>query len=298
VFSRRCWKLLSIGLAFEQQVRIGANVPDALISQEPMRIFIETKRGGEIDTGQIRNHFKSIASDAGLSSRRDILIALTKDRIAESDRKSLAADGALQRITFAAVTFSQIVEALKQHCADFERELLAIVEDYESYLAEEGLLEERNRWLVVPPCGVTINENAAFGLYYEPPDRPCKRNHRFIGIYSQKAVRYVGMVEALAVVSYGDGGCVFTEEAGQLTEGHQKRITSAIEATRYYDLKADPYRFYLVDSFIATDAKKTSSGGIRNLQYLDLSKIVPAYNPRKDYTSEELAVAFKDATWE
>jgi hypothetical protein len=289
---------LSIGLAFEQQVKGDVSVPDALITQEPMRIFIETKRGGDVDPDQIRRHFKSIAPDAASSSRGDILIALTKEQIAESDRKSLAADGALQRITFAAVTFSQIVEALRVQCADYERELLAIVEDYDSYLAEEGLLEERNQWLVVFPCGTSIAENARFSLYYEPPSRPCKRNYRFIGVYNRKTVAYVGTVEAIAVASHGGGGFSFTEEAGRLTDDHRKRITSAIEATPYYDLKDSPHRFYLVDSFIPTDAKKTSSGGIMGLRYLDLSKIVRAYNPRKDYTSEELAAALKEATWE
>jgi hypothetical protein len=47
---------LSIGLEFEQQIRGDASIPDALITQEPMRIFIETKRGGELDSEQIRRH--------------------------------------------------------------------------------------------------------------------------------------------------------------------------------------------------------------------------------------------------
>jgi hypothetical protein len=98
-------------------------------------------------------------------------------------------------------------------------------------------LEERNQWLVVPPCGRSIKENARFGLH-------------------------------------------------------------AVDETRYYDLKSEANRFYLVDSFVQTDAKKTSPGGIWGLRYLDLSKILTAYNPRKDYTSEELATALKDATWE
>jgi hypothetical protein len=262
-----------------------------------MRIFVETKRGGDVDPDQIRRHFKSIAPDTASASRGDILIALTKEPIAESDRKLLAADGALPRIVFTAITFSQIVEALRAQCADFERELLAIVEDYESYLAEEGLLEERNQWLVVVPCGTSIAENARFGLYYEPPYRPCKRNYRFIGVYKQKTVSYVGTVEAIAVATYGEGGFSFTEEAGRLTDDHKKRIMDAIEATPYYDLKAVPYRFYLVDSFVPTDAKKTSYGGIMGLRYLDLSKMIPAYNPRGKNTTEELASALKKATW-
>ncbi len=291
---------LSIGLTFEQQIKGDASVPDALITQEPMRIFIETKRVGDLDSDQIRRHFKSIAQHPAGTSRGHgtILIGLTKEPIAESDRKVLAADAALQGITFAAVTFSQIVEALRAQCADFERELLSIVEDYESYLAEGRLLEERNQWLVIFPCGTSITENARFGLYYEPPSRPCKRNYRFIAVYNRKTVAYVGTVDAIAVASTCDGVISFTEEAGQLTDAHKKRITSAIEETSYYDLKAETHRFYVVDSFVSTDAKKTSAGGIMGLRYLDLSKVVPAYNPRKDYTSEELAAALRGATWE
>jgi len=73
---------------------------------------------------------------------------------------------------------------------------------------------------------------------------------------------------------------------------------SAIENTPYYDLKENPHRFYLVDKFIPTNAKKTSPGGIWGMRYLDMSTIVTAYNPRKEYATEELAAALKDATWE
>jgi hypothetical protein len=40
------------------------------------------------------------------------VIGLTKEQIAESDRKSLAAEGADRGITFGAVTVSQVVEAI------------------------------------------------------------------------------------------------------------------------------------------------------------------------------------------
>jgi hypothetical protein len=291
---------LSIGLTFEQQIRGDASVPDALIKQEPLRIFIETKRGGDLDSDQIRRHFKSIVKREAGTSRVEgaILIGLTKEAIADSDRKALAADAASQGMTFAAVTFSQIVEALRAQCAEFEQELLSIVEDYESYLSDERLLEARNRWLVVFPCGTSILENERFGLYYEPPSRPCKRSYRFIGVYDRKTVAFVGTVEAISVASWADGVITFTEEAGCLTDSHRKRIMSAIENTPYYDLKENPHRFYLVDRFIPTNAKKTSPGGIWGMRYLDMSKIVTAYNPRKEYATEELAAALKDATWE
>lgn len=291
---------LSIGLTFEQQTKGSASVPDALISQEPLRIFIETKRGGELDSDQIRRHFKSVGEHQGKTDHSDgtVLIGLTKEPIAESARKSLTAEAASRGIRFAVVTFSQIVVELKAQCADFERELLSIVEDYESYLAEENLLEERNQWLVVFPCGTSIAENVRFGLYYEPPSRPCKRNYRFIGVYNRKTVAYVGTVEAIVVASWADENVSFTVEAGKSTPEQTERIKNVVEATSYYDLKGNPLRYYLVDSFIQTNAKKTSPGGIMGLRYLDLSKMISSYLPRKDYTSTDLAAALHGSTWE
>jgi len=264
-----------------------------------MRIYIETKRGGVLDPDQIRRHLKSIAQK-GEAGRGDgaFLIGLTKEPIADSEHRALVAEAAGKGIAFAAVTFTQISEALRAQCADFERELLSIVEDYENYLAEEGLLEERNQWLVVFPCGTSIAENARFGLYYEPSSRPSKRNYRFIGLYNMKAVAYVGAVVAIAVTTFQDGKISISEEAGQLTDIHRGRITRAIEETPYYDLKANPHRFYLVDSFAPTDSRKTSPQGIWGLRYLDLSKIVKDYNPRREYTTAQLAAALEGTTWQ
>jgi hypothetical protein len=177
-------------------------------------------------------------------------------------------------------------------------DLLAIVEDYEGYLAEQGLLESRNQWLVVFPCGTSVAENAKFGLYYEPPSRRCKKDYRFIGVYNQKTVAYVGVVEAVTVVSQVDGTSVFTPEAGTLTDVHKQRIAETIEATSYYDLTDGPLRYYLVDQFVPTSARKISPGGIMGLRYLDLSVMVQKYQARKDYTSAELAEALRDATWQ
>jgi hypothetical protein len=287
----------SIGLVFDQQIKGEASVPDALISQAPMKIYVETKRGGFLDGDQVRRHLQSICEKAG-KGEEAILIGLTKEQIPESQRQELTRLASVQGVTFVAVTFSEVVEALRAQCAEFESELLSIVEDYEAYLGEEGLLEERNQWLVVFPCGMSLAENARFGIYYEPPSRRSKLNYRFIGAYKNKTVCYVGTVVAIAVASFEDGGYRFVEESGTLDENLRKRITSTIEQTPYYDLKSGPTRYYLVDSFVPTSARKVSPGGIMGMRYLDLQKLHPAYNPRKYYTSAELAEMLTTATWE
>jgi hypothetical protein len=190
-----------------------------------------------------------------------------------------------------------VAEALRQQCASHESELLAIIEDYETYLADERLTEERDKWLVVFPCGTSIVENAQFGLYYEPPSRPCKR-YRFIAVYNRKVVVYVGKVEAIAVATFKENGVDLIQEEGTLTDEHRARIRAAVEATRCYDLKAEPNRYYLVDHFAATVLRKTSPGGIMGYRYLDLSHLLPSFDSRKNYSTDEMAAALKGRTWE
>ncbi len=285
---------IPIGLAFEQQIRGEASVPDALISQDALRIFVETKRDGVVDCDQIRRHFRSIAH-AESSAARNILIALTKELVVQTDRELLAAEAASQQITFVAVTFSQIVEALKDECSDFEQELRAIVDDYEAYLEEEGLMEDRNQWLLAVPCGMTLDENVAFSLYYEPEERTSKQNYRFIGLYRNKAIQYVGSIKATAVRPSATGEVACTVESGQVTDDHRKRISEAVKtSTNYNHSKA--HRFYLVDSFVKTNARKISRGGMRGRR--DLSNLIPDSTPAEEYTTAELATALDGISWE
>lgn len=86
-------KDLSIGLTFEQQIRGKASVPDALITQEAMRIFIETKRGGALDVDQIRRHFVSISKSSS-NIEGTILLGLTKEPLAEVERRALIDEAA------------------------------------------------------------------------------------------------------------------------------------------------------------------------------------------------------------
>ena len=287
---------LSVGLAFEQHVRGDQSVPDALIVQEPLRIFIETKRGEVLDPDQIGRHIETIAArhpDAGHS----ILLGLTKEPLLQARADELQAMAAGRGVLFAAVTFSQIVETLRAQCAEFERELIESIEDYEQYLAEEHLLETSNQRLAIVPCGDSFAENKRFALYYEPPTRPRKTN-AFLGIYTRKLVSLVGKVETIAICTYQDGAVVIdSTEAGSVTGDQLARIKGVIEATKYCDLK-EATRYYLVDHFADTTLSKVSPGGAMH-RYLDLPQIIGSgFDPRKNYMTNELAALLHGKTFE
>lgn len=286
----------SIGLSFAQQIRAGASVPDAMIRQQSLRIFIETKRGGKLDAEQLRRHIQSIGLEP-ISARTDILIGLSKERILDSEVDLYKKQAKEKGVIFAATTFTSLVSALRVECASHETELCSMIDDYEEYLADEGLLEERNKFIAVFPCGVSIAENERYRLYYEPADRACKR-YNFIGIYSKKRIAFVGSVEAIAIASSVDGETSLEKEYGEITSDHESRVLETIKTTEYYDLRKEPVRFYLVDRFSPTEFVKVSPGGMLGHRNLDLCSIIPGFDPGRTYSTDELAELVRNRSFE
>lgn len=260
-----------IGLEFRQQVKSSHSVPDALIRQQPFSLFVEAKHGGALNSDQIKRHVKSIAG-LGLPTGSAILIGLTKEHPSAELLATLKAEAEKEAIRFFSVSYVDLVSELRKLCADYEQDLLEIIEDYESFLTSEGLLANPYGRMVVFPCGTSWAENIRFGAYYEPPDRPAKWNCRFLGIYHQKAVSHIGQIEAAAVCLIQDGKLVVQkEEFGKLTGAHRSRIQEMIETTTYYDLAIEPHRYYVVDHFTETHFNKASPSGMRGHRYFNLA---------------------------
>lgn len=262
---------LQIGLSFEQQVRKSASVPDAVIEQKPFRIVIETKLGGVLDHDQIRRHITSMKADPIGSHFRSVLIGLTRGAVTDSARTELTDFAKEHGVQFVAVTFEDLEVALREPCAEHEVGLLAIIDDYRSFLESENLIDDRGRWMVMFPCGTSYAENARFKLYYEPPGRPSRRGCRYLGIYRNKTVSLVGEMAAVLICSY-DAGTVSVDERefGRETPEMLVRIKEAFEETTYYDLRPYPLRLYLVEDWAPCHFAKASPGGIMGPRYIDL----------------------------
>lgn len=283
----------TIGLTFDQQVKGSHSVPDALIVQKPLRIYIETKLGGGLWRDQIERHIASIMSET-VTGGETYLIGLTKSPIGEADRNALTEYAKERGVQFRAVTFSQIANSLREACADYEPGLIAIVEDYRSYLESESLLDDRGRWIAVFPCGTSYPDNERLRLYYEATDRPSKNSCRLIGIYTRKTISLIGEPAAIIACTYESGAVNVEEvERGEPTPERMDRIKQAFEDTDYYDLKSSTMRFYLVDTWSHTALRKHTPGGIMGLRYIDL----PQYVPGRDLSAlpvDEIAATLRD----
>ena len=186
-----------------------------------------------------------------------------RECVAEYNRET----GTSIRAFFA--TFQSLLTAVSDGISEVDLELVDLVDDYAQYCAETGLLPRTDYYLRAVPCGVSFSENMELGVYYEPADRS-RRNHRYLGVYWNKAIRGVGEVTAVVEATIRDG--VLDVISGLPTPEQADRIVAiarqALER-HGWDL-SEGHRFSVVDCFHSTRFKKTSRGGMRGMKYFDL----------------------------
>ena len=260
-----------VGPIFTQQDRTTASVPDGAIRQEAFQVWVEAKRGGDLDRAQIKAHVDHAGKAPGSLTSR-IVIGLTARPISSAVNAELTDYARSRSVSFVTCTFQDIVAGVRSELRDHEAEHVEILDDYEAFLESEGLLAVDHGRLAVLPCRVSIGDNVAFGFYSEPPARARKRTS-LIGLYSDKAVRFLGRVGAIVTCDWRGGQPDFHFEAGEDTAKVRDRIRVIVESATVYDFKSDAVRYYLFDEIAETFVPKTSSGGIMGLRYLDLGGI-------------------------
>lgn len=290
---------VSVGLEFAQQERGLESIPDAAITQAPMFIYFEAKHGGGgLYDDQMQRHLRSIAGRKHPAGSA-FLIGLTRDEPPLADRERFSAMGKADEIQSASKTYGDLIEALRAICADHPL-LSEIFEDYEAFIAGEGLLVDRDRWMVAFPCGTSWKENAQHGVYYEPASRNPKWESAFLGLYHNKQISHVGRIVAAAICSY-EGSVLSVEnpEFGTLDQAQKDRIIDIIGSATYYgNFAADPYRMYVVDRFEETDLRKVSAGGMLGHRYLDITRLAPNVGSVRGLSTSILAARLKTRTFE
>lgn len=290
---------IEIGPLFEQQVGATHSIPDAVISQAPLHIYFEAKRGDGLTDDQVERHLRSI-SEKDHPESSAFLIGLTINNASGEDAERWS-HAALERgITFAATTYRDLLEALNVVCEN-DPDLREVLDDYQTFIGGESLLPDQHSKVVALLCGQSWRENIAHGAYFEPAHRNPKwtRAH-FIGVYRQKQISHVGRLEAVVVCRQKENELILEcEEFGSLTAEHICRIQKIIDAASYYpDFAADSHRYYLVDRFAATDVRKISSGGMMGHRYLNIAELAKVERVTEDATSEEVASLISGTAYE
>lgn len=277
-----CGDEVTVGPSFSQQVAGTHSIPDGLILQEPMAIFVETKLGPHLDHSQLAAHCKTI--EARTQGRKgNYLIALTTGEAGQAVPPEVTETAHAQGIKIVETSFGALIDqlgALPIHDVD----LGEIVQEFADFISAQGLLPRREQSVAAMLTGTSWQANRDHGVYYEPADRNSKwQRASFLGLYHDKRISHVGRIVAVAVaVEDETGEMVFeTPETGTLDDARRAAVRTCIDAAQAYypDFQMKRHRYYVVDGFSPTGLRKTSPGGMMGHRYLDVELVAGTRAP-------------------
>ncbi len=279
----------SVGVEFSQQVRMGSAVPDGMLLQRSFRILIETKRRGDaFHTAQLRSHLQGFGNE---DAKVLLLLAPTATSV-ELPEARAAGVQVLSR------TFADIVGACRAAGLGDNVELREIIEDYDALCRDEGLISDEHRRMMVVAVGRTFRENLELGLYYAPVQRGFQP-HRFLGLYQGKSVRAIGERENLVAANLINGKLHISNTESPVSPDQERRITSAMKLAPSHGYSVESgHRFFLVNRFVETHFRKTSSGGLFGKRYFDLHEELEFSDSATLPDVSEIASRLQDCTWD
>ncbi len=286
--------LSSSWLHFSQQKSTGKSVIDGFIAQESIKIAVETKLTEVFRADQLGNHLALFRSE---QHKVLVLLSPSLGDASSQQLQALREVAAKKNIQVLHTSFEDIVENSRACLSEHDEEMLALVDDYESFCSDSDLLPRDKYTLFVPPCGQSFDDTLHYNLYYCPATWS-RRKARYLGIYKDKSVRAIGeIVKVVACDVNMDANLVtVAEEQKNLTDDEKQRILGAAKnaEARDWDLSTG-FKFFLCDALEETDFCKTSSGGIMGHRYFDLEDVLGSTIPG---SLGELASCLRGRTWE
>jgi len=289
---------INVGLNIIQQTSKskGKSIPDGFIAQESFSIIVETKLYKNYSEKQLLNHLKSFKKE-----KTQVLLLLSphhpKNDFSEVISEDILRFNKMNNlcVVYRSITFEEIIKAFNEVLLSNDFEMHDVIEDYADFCDEENLLPAGKYRLRVVPCGITLDSNLEFNMYYAPADRGY-RDFDYLGIYKSKKVQAIGKMQKIVNVDIAKGK--FTKVMGIVSDEEKKRIRNMIVmAQKNYNHCRDEevVSFFLVDRFYITNLKKTTSGGLFGQKYLDLRD----YNEDEKVwgNTEKIAKVLRDKAW-
>lgn len=285
---------VEVGLSFNQQIRGTNSVPDGTIFQKSFKIVIETKLGDNYQVSQLVNHLNSLGDEdyqvllaIGSKEMKPKQVEQINNQITDFNKTNG------KRVKFISTSFSLLIESFGNALNDYDFELIRLIDDYRGYCHSEGLIPNDDYLMRLVLCSDTLEENFVYNLYYS--DRGF-RDHRYIGIYKNKAIRGIGKIENI-IFAKRIGGILKVESSTTIvTADQQTRINGAIDKAmqvRGSDLTFGLY-FFCVEKFERTEFRKTSKGAPMGTKFFDLRRTL---NLKALPDTSEIANLLKNVSW-
>ena len=298
------------GPQFTQQKGGKGSVPDGVIRQTPFHLVLETKLGHHFSGDQLARHAAALDHD-GLR----VLLALGKTVPGEERREELSEQVREapdlknpDRVQVIFSSFRNLVAEVKDLIPDHRFDLVEIVDDFEAFCDDDGLMPTGSWRMRAVAVGTSHKENVAAGVYFQPEDRGY-RDHQWIGLYWNKAVRHVGKVSAVVTGTIRDDKEFIPEEVKHPLKSHQHepqpaltdkqkdrivKIHHAVGDQHGWDLSRG-HRFFLFEDATDVHFQKKSKYGMLHSKYFDLRNL---WNRDEDpATADKVKEILEANTW-
>ncbi|WP_110929882.1 hypothetical protein [Paenibacillus bouchesdurhonensis] len=266
----------TVELLFNLQEKSKGSIPDATITQASFKIVVETKLYGNFWLGQLNNHLQSFKNE-------DYKVLLTLDLNPMDSRTKDELDKAVSQynasmqsnVIHRHLTFDDLISSVHEVLDDHNYEMLDVLDDYREYCYTSGLIPNDWKRMRVQLAGTTLNINKELSLYYDNAERGFS-GHRFLGLYSQKAVRAIGEIVAVVTATPKGNDLEVNVEKGEFDEDMKRRIHVAIEDSKKYgyNLTSITHRFFFVDKFYDTLYEKETPYAPRGSRMFDLCEVL------------------------
>jgi hypothetical protein len=280
----------------QQEKTTSGTIADGVIHQRSFHIVLETKRHASFDVKQLEGHLAAFeSSKEGL----EVLLLLgTQEPDDLPAAKQAVADFNAKRkksVRLAWTTFANVIDKCRDVLPEHERMMVEILDDYEDFCNEEGLISKSDADFLVVGCSQSLQENIEFRLYYTPyrSHRPAK----YIGFYDNKAVRAIGVLEKVVHVERTESG-LHAVEGGALTQEQQTRIDGSMDSAskRGWDITHGHF-FFLAGAVELTLFQKQTKYPLWSRRYFDLREVLALDASVKLPELSSLAQALRSRTW-
>jgi hypothetical protein len=281
---------------FDLQSKTESSIPDATITQSSFKIVIETKLRNQFSFKQLMNHSAAF-SDERYKTLLTIAPYLMKDeekREFEEELDKFNKENKTQ-INHINMTFEKLIKEVYNVVDETDFQMLEILTDYEEYCNQGNLIPDGWKRMCVQLAGTTIRINTKLNLYYNNIDRGFSP-YEYLGLYSNKAVRYIGKITSIITTIKKENELTFNIEKGELSEEMKRKIEEAIEdAKQYkYDLTTVDHRYFFVEEFIDTFFEKKTKYAPMGTRMFDLTELL---RTEKIPKVREIAEKLKEVTW-
>lgn len=297
---------IAIGPTFAQQRSSKTNravgIPDGILAQSSFKLVVETKLTDRSFWGkeEYSSHFQNERTRILFTISRNGMAELRKKEVMQTLKKYDEETKSTGTTAHKDQTFRGLISEIRLTITGtrtrYKVELEDLVDDFESFAFEEGLLSDEHLRMHVFAINNSEEDNKKYVLYYNYAHLN-ESPHRFVGLYRNKAIKYIAETKVIVIpVKKSDSTFSYTFLKGEQFWNEQRK-RQLHEFLDHEGLGDDgKLKFHLFDKLYSTDFIKESNGGIMGPRHFYLTQHIERFPD--EFDAAWLAEKLNGKSWQ